>query len=102
MDLNSQLNHESAKIESTVFLEAVNKNAETENKSVKDKPKKISIRKDLRTIVFLMYMYFLQGIPLGLSAAIPLILSSRKIGFSVQGTFRYIFNMFKSNKVRLL
>jgi hypothetical protein len=36
-------------------------------------------------------MYFLQGIPLGLAGAIPLILGARKVGFSVQGTFSFAF-----------
>jgi hypothetical protein len=51
--------------------------------------KRGSIRKDLRTIGFLMYMYFLQGIVLGLCGAVPLILGARKIGFAAQGTFSF-------------
>jgi hypothetical protein len=48
-----------------------------------------SIRKDLSTISFLMYMYFLQGIVLGLASAVPLILGSRKVSYSAQGTFSF-------------
>jgi len=48
-----------------------------------------SLRKDLTKILFLVYLYFLQGIPLGLSASIPLLLTSYSINYSDQGTFRY-------------
>lgn len=47
------------------------------------------IRKDMKTIIFLIYLYFLQGIPLGLAASIPYILSARKMSYGDQGTFSF-------------
>ncbi len=57
-----------------------------------DSDKKIlkqNIRKDLHNIVLLMFLYLLQGIPLGLSGSIPYILSSRKVSYADQGTFSF-------------
>jgi hypothetical protein len=48
-----------------------------------------SLRKDLRTVIFITYLYFLQGIVLGLVNVIPLILGERAVGFSEQGTFSF-------------
>lgn len=49
------------------------------------------LRKDLKTIILLMYLYFMQGLPLGLAGSMPFILSSRKVTFSDQGTFSFVF-----------
>lgn len=46
-----------------------------------------SIRKDVFNIMLLMLLYTLQGIPLGLTAALPFILSSRKVGYTDQAIF---------------
>jgi PAT family acetyl-CoA transporter-like MFS transporter 1 len=88
MDVVSQQNHDSALMESSLFINKTHNEADSQQVGA---PKKSSIRKDIRTIVFLMYMYFLQGIPLGLNGAIPLILGARKVGFSGQGTFSFAF-----------
>ena len=53
--------------------------------------KKANVLKDLRIIIFLVYMYFLQAIPLGLDRSIPLIMSSRGVNYSDQGTFSLAF-----------
>jgi PAT family acetyl-CoA transporter-like MFS transporter 1 len=91
MDIANQ-NNEPAMQEARLFLskshEETNDNEQNEMVTV---TKKADIRKDLKTIIFLMYMYFLQGIPLGLAGAIPLILGARKVGFSAQGTFSFAF-----------
>lgn len=57
----------------------------------KEKPNKKSLKHDAKTICLLIYLYLLQGIPLGLAASIPLILSARKVSFSEQGTFSFVF-----------
>jgi hypothetical protein len=49
------------------------------------------VKKDLDTIVFLIFVYFLQAIPLGLDRSIPMILGSRKITYGSQGTFSLAF-----------
>jgi PAT family acetyl-CoA transporter-like MFS transporter 1 len=38
-----------------------------------------------------MFLYFLQGIPLGLTGSLPFILSSRKVSYADQGTFSFAF-----------
>lgn len=43
--------------------------------------------KDTLNIVFLMFLYFLQGIPLGLKASLPFILSSRQASYANQAVF---------------
>lgn len=52
-------------------------------------------RKDLSTIIFCNYLYFLQGIPLGLAGAIPLILGARKvhtlINYLVKSIIKYVY-----------
>jgi len=47
-----------------------------------------NLRKDFTKILFLVYLYFLQGIPLGLSASVPFLLTSYSVSYSDQGTFR--------------
>jgi hypothetical protein len=46
-----------------------------------------SIRKDLHNILLLLFLYTLQGIPLGLTASLPFILSSRNVPYSDQAIF---------------
>ena len=50
------------------------------------RPRK-SLRKDLWNILFLMFLYFLQGIPTGFLLSIQFILSSRNASYTDQGTF---------------
>ena len=58
---------------------------------VRQSQKKQSIRKDLHNIALLLFLYFLQGVPLGLTGSLPLILSSRKASYADQGTFSFAF-----------
>lgn len=60
------------------------------NNEVKE-VQKSSIKKDLWNIIFLMFLYFLQMIPIGLTGALPYILSSRHVSYSDQGTFSFAF-----------
>ena len=46
-----------------------------------------NVQKDLHNIIFLTFLYLLQGVPLGLSASLPFILSSRKASYADQGMF---------------
>ena len=49
-----------------------------------------SYKKDLNSIVFLLFMNFLQGIPMGLVVAIPAIMISKKGSYSDLGTFSFV------------
>lgn len=49
------------------------------------------IRGDERNIIILFFLYLLQGIPLGLSAAIPMLLQNRNVSYRQQ--VRAIFNL---------
>lgn len=55
------------------------------------KEEKTNARKDLHNIVFLMFLYMLQGVPLGLIHSLPFILSARKVSYADQGTFSFAF-----------
>ena len=48
-----------------------------------------NVKKDFYNIIFLMFLYLLQGVPLGLSSSLPFILSSRKVSYADQGTFSF-------------
>jgi PAT family acetyl-CoA transporter-like MFS transporter 1 len=48
-------------------------------------------KKDIYSICFLTFLYFLQGVPLGLTGSVPFILSSRKVSYVNQGTFSFAF-----------
>jgi hypothetical protein len=75
MDINAQLSHESAIMESNLFLNNAHQQRNSlsnhvaydskEHTEEEEPAKKGNIKKDAGTIVFLTYMYFLQGIPLG-------------------------------------
>ena len=79
---------------------------------VEEEELKPNIRKDLKKVILLIYLYFLQGIPLGnfliffffkfplflidsikkgLCASIPFLLSARGVSYSDQGTFSFAF-----------
>jgi hypothetical protein len=48
-------------------------------------------RKDTHNIALLMFLYLLQGVPLGLTGSLPYILSSRSVSYADQGTFSFAF-----------
>ena len=45
---------------------------------------------DKRSVLLLLLLYLLQGIPLGLAGSVPYILVSRKVPYSVQATFSFV------------
>jgi PAT family acetyl-CoA transporter-like MFS transporter 1 len=55
------------------------------------KTMKITLGKDIYNVVMLIYLYFLQGIPLGLAASMPFMLSSRNVSYADQGKFSFVF-----------
>ena len=46
---------------------------------------------DGRNIAVLLFLYILQGIPLGLAAAVPLILTNRKVSYKQQAEFSFAY-----------
>lgn len=50
-----------------------------------------NLKKDYKNIALLMFLYLLQGLPLGLTGSLPYILSSRKVSYADQGTFSFAF-----------
>jgi hypothetical protein len=44
-------------------------------------------KSDANNICFLFFLYLLQGVPLGLTASLPYILSAKKASYGDQGTF---------------
>jgi len=52
---------------------------------------KSGIAGDEKNILVLLFLYILQGIPLGLAAAIPLILTNRNVSYKQQAEFSFAF-----------
>lgn len=49
------------------------------------------ITRDKRNIALLVFLYVLQGIPLGLAGAMPMLLQTRKVAYKDQATFSLVF-----------
>jgi len=52
--------------------------------------KKHGLSGDMGNIMLLMFLYILQGIPLGLTASVPLLLQSWNVGYDVQAKFSFV------------
>ncbi|XP_040205162.1 acetyl-coenzyme A transporter 1 isoform X2 [Rana temporaria] len=50
-----------------------------------------SVRGELGNILLLLFLYVLQGIPLGLAGSIPLILQSKNVSYTDQAIFSFVF-----------
>lgn len=64
-----------------------------ENGELSESPRS-NIKGDEKNILLLFFLYTLQGIPLGLSAAIPMILQNRGASYKQQVTLPYNYNKF--------
>ncbi|XP_037346932.2 acetyl-coenzyme A transporter 1 [Pungitius pungitius] len=49
------------------------------------------IRSELGNVLLLLFLYVLQGIPLGLAGSIPLILQSKSVSYKDQAFFSFVF-----------
>ncbi|XP_061923280.1 acetyl-coenzyme A transporter 1 isoform X1 [Entelurus aequoreus] len=49
------------------------------------------IRSELGNVLLLLFLYVLQGIPLGLAGSIPLILQSQSVSYRDQAIFSFVF-----------
>jgi len=48
------------------------------------------LAKDKNSILLLLFLYVLQGIPLGLASSVPLVLQQKKIGYRQQAMFSLV------------
>lgn len=56
----------------------------------KKKDKLSNLKGDYGNIAFLLLLYVLQGIPIGLSSAVPLLLQNKKVSYSDQAIFSFV------------
>lgn len=61
-----------------------------ERASSKTKETISNLKGDYGNIAFLLLLYVLQGIPIGLSSAVPLLLQNRKVSYSEQALFSFV------------
>ncbi|CAF1077243.1 unnamed protein product [Adineta steineri] len=71
--------------------EIVNSKSSSSSLTIPSTPKKSNWRKDKVNICLLIFLYLLQGIPLGLAAALPLIIQTYGANWSQQATFSFAF-----------
>jgi len=64
---------------------------QTEDEDEAKKSVKTGVAGDEKNILVLLFLYILQGIPLGLAAAIPLILTNRNVSYKQQAEFSFAF-----------
>lgn len=53
--------------------------------------RRLGIRGELGNVLLLLFLYVLQGIPLGLAGSIPLILQSKSVSYRDQAFFSFVF-----------
>lgn len=52
---------------------------------------RLGVRGELGNVLLLLFLYVLQGIPLGLAGSIPLILQSKSVSYRDQAFFSFVF-----------
>lgn len=57
----------------------------------KDKNNQKGLKGDYGSIALLMFLYILQGIPLGLGGSIPMLLTSRQVSYKEQALFSFVY-----------
>lgn len=57
----------------------------------KDGHEETDIRGDRRNIAILFFLYLLQGVPIGLAAAIPMLLQNRGASYKDQAEFSFAY-----------
>ncbi|KAK3087764.1 hypothetical protein FSP39_010328 [Pinctada imbricata] len=55
------------------------------------KDKNLGLKGDYMNIAVLMFLYVLQGIPLGIGGSIPMLLQSRNVSYKDQAVFSFVF-----------
>lgn len=69
-------------------VEGLIKESDSEDRRNRIKP---GIRGELGNVLLLLFLYVLQGIPLGLAGSIPLILQSKNVSYKDQAFFSFVF-----------
>lgn len=69
-------------------VEGLIKESDSEDRRNRIKP---GIRSELGNVLLLLFLYVLQGIPLGLAGSIPLILQSKNVSYKDQAFFSFVF-----------
>ena len=62
-----------------------------EEKLMEENSRLASVRRDRGNIALLVFLYFLQGIPLGMAGAMPMFLQTRNVSYKDQATFSLVF-----------
>lgn len=52
---------------------------------------KLHLKKDKGNIALLVFLYVLQGIPLGLAGAMPMLLQTKSVAYKDQAKFSFVF-----------
>lgn len=68
--------------------EGLIKGSDSEDRRHRVRP---GIRGELGNVMLLLFLYVLQGIPLGLAGSIPLILQSKSVSYKDQAFFSFVF-----------
>jgi PAT family acetyl-CoA transporter-like MFS transporter 1 len=84
---------EKSTADTTVFSESENKiiNNNSSSPTMPSKSKQNNWKKDKFSICLLLFLYLLQGVPLGMAASIPLIIQTYGTTWSQQATFSLAF-----------
>ena len=61
----------------------------SDEKDIEHKAQKLT--GDMGNIILLIFLYILQGIPLGLAGSIPMLLQSRKVTYTEQAMFSFVY-----------
>ena len=72
-----------------IVLNTETKKAKMSRKKTEAEKPKASLSKDWSSICLLLLLYTLQGVPMGISAAIPMLLEERKVSMTQQGVFSF-------------
>ena len=62
-----------------------------QNKVMEKTDQQQSLKRDRGSIALLVFLYILQGIPLGLAGAMPMLLQTRKVAYKDQAKFSLVF-----------
>lgn len=69
-------------------MEGLIRESDSEDRRHRVRP---GIRGELGNVLLLLFLYVLQGIPLGLAGSIPLILQSKSVSYKDQAFFSFVF-----------
>jgi len=64
---------------------------EERDKRMEKSDQQSGVKRDRGSIALLVFLYVLQGIPLGLAGAMPMLLQTKKVAYKDQATFSLVF-----------